>query len=198
MSDLPLLHKLEPFLSKTFKTFQQELFFSFREFYFPTLVLDMIKIYILDLIFQNTNIRWRGWIIIWIVRYFWHRLITFIIIFFNNIKGENIMYSLLIKILTNFNIFHITEKSWFPITIATFIKTVFYFCKLWRFLCWGWRRIYTIGGNFYFDGTWGFLAVFVGFDAVSLIISASGASGYLNGVSLKRHSFTHFSASDDV
>ena len=129
------------------------------------------------------KIYFRGWIVILLVASLCKRLITLIIrSIFVRIKGGNFMYIILIEILIKFKSFHVIERSWFPITIYTLVKNILYFCKLWRFLCWGLRDTCTIVGNVSFGGVRGFLANIYDFYAPPLIIFISGASVDLNGL----------------
>ena len=96
---------------------------------FPKLVLELIKIWSLDLIFWNSNMHQRGWVFIWIFTSFRNIFVTFVArIIFTCINGYSIRYITLIKILSILNIFHIAERSWFPITIIALIELILYFC----------------------------------------------------------------------
>ena len=87
LSDLPHLHKVEPFLSNILKVFHWECFLTIQRFYFPKIVFELINIHILDLILWNVKMHCMRWIIIWLVPYLRNILITFITRYFLPASG---------------------------------------------------------------------------------------------------------------
>ena len=104
------------------------IFLSCRSFSFTGLVFELINIHILDLILWSVNMHCTRLIVIWLIPSFRKIFITFIIREkFAIIRGGNIRQSVLIKILSILNIFYITGKSLFLITIVKLIEPIIFF-----------------------------------------------------------------------
>ena len=126
--DLLPMNLLDHFISNKLKAFNQDFLYHTVFLNFHKHVLELTNINILDLILWDINMHYRGWIVIWLVTYFRNNIITFLVRrVLTSIKGDKIRQSVLIKVLSIFNIFHITENYWFPITIVTLIQTILYF-----------------------------------------------------------------------